>query len=165
MRQYVTDLRSGNAGLFWILRAFFVGMFNRLQSRSSRVLSPRLRFRGGSPWQFLVGRAVGRTPSAELNLQQGDRVRIKSKEAILQTLNSDLLNRGMGFDAEMARFCGREATVERRVDHVINEKTGQMAYLKTPAVVLEGFVCEGAYNANCPRGWTCFFREIWLERV
>jgi hypothetical protein len=165
MRQYVTDLRSGNANLFWILRAFSVALFNRLQNRSSRLLPPRLRFRAGLPWQFLAGRAVGRTPAAELNLRQGERVRIKSKEDILDTLNSDQLNRGMGFDAEMARFCGREATVERRVDHVINEKTGRMAHLKTPAVVLEGFICEGAYNANCPRGWTCFFREIWLERI
>ncbi len=32
--QYVTDYKSGNANLFWIVRAFLVGLFNRLQDRT-----------------------------------------------------------------------------------------------------------------------------------
>lgn len=163
--QYVDDVRSGNASLVWVIRAFLVGVFNRLQDRSKRILPRRLWFRGGRRWRFLAGRAVGRTPTAELGLQPGDRVRIKPRDAILDTLNADLLNRGMGFDEEMSRFCGREARVERRVQQVIDEKTGRMVHMRNPCIVLENLVCEGAYNSNCPRAWICFWREVWLERV
>ena len=163
--QYVADVRTGNANVFWVVRAFLVGLFNRLQERSTRILPRRLWFRGGKRWRFLAGRAVGRTPAVDLGLQPGDRVRVKSREEILDTLNADLLNRGMGFDAEMSRFCGREARVERRVQQVIDEKTSRMVKMKTPCVVLADVVCEGAYNANCPRAWICFWREIWLERI
>jgi hypothetical protein len=163
--QYVVDVRSGNVGVLWLLRSFLVGMFNRLQDRSTRVLPRRLWFRGGKRWRLLTGRAVGRTPTLELNLQPGELVRVKSKDAIQETLNKDLLNRGMGFDAEMARHFGREARVQRRVTRVIDEKTGRMLQMKNPCIVLENVVCEGAYSANCPRGWVCFWREIWLERV
>jgi hypothetical protein len=65
----------------------------------------------------------------------------------------------------MARFCGRTAKVVSRVDRVIDEKTGRMLTMKTPCIVLEGLVCEGVYNANCPREFVPFWREIWLERV
>ena len=163
--QYVKDVRTGNASVLWVVRAFLVGVFNRLQSLSKRMLPRRLWFRGGKRWRFLTGRAVGRTPTVEVGLQPGDRVRIKSKDAILDTLNADLLNRGLGFDEEMARFCGREARVERRVQQVIDEKTGRMMHMKNPCIVLENLICEGAYNANCPRAWICFWREIWLEPI
>jgi hypothetical protein len=163
--QYITDYRSGNANLFWIVRAFLIGLFNRLQNKSRRLLPERLWLRGGRRWPFLRGRAVGRTPTAQLDLQPGERVRIKPKAQIEETLNADLLNRGMGFDGEMARFCGREAVVQRRVTQVIDEKTRRMVHLKTPSVVLDGLVCEGAYSSTCPRGWICFWREIWLDRV
>lgn len=163
--QYVADVRTGNASVFWVVRAFLVGLFNRLQGLSTRVLPRRLWFRGGKRWRFVAGRVVGRTPVVELGLQPGDRIRIKSKDAILDTINADQLNRGLGFDEEMARFCGREARVERRVQQVIDEKTSRMVQMKTPCIVLEGLVCEGAYNVNCPRSWICFWREVWLDRI
>jgi hypothetical protein len=37
--------------------------------------------------------------------------------------------------------------------------------MRNPCIVLEDVVCEGAYNANCPRSIYSFWREIWLERV
>ena len=37
--------------------------------------------------------------------------------------------------------------------------------MKNPCIVLENLLCEGAYNGNCPRGWICFWREIWLEPI
>jgi hypothetical protein len=163
--QYITDYRSGNVKLLRMVRTILIGIFNRLQGVSRRLLPRRLRLREGRPWPFLAGRAEGRTPTSHLDLQPGERVRIKSKNEVEDTLNADLLNRGMGFDGEMARFCGREAVVERRVHQVIDEKTRRMVQMKNPCVVLEGLVCEGAYSSNCPRGWICFWREIWLDRV
>ena len=162
--QYVQDVHSGNVGVRWAVRALLVGLFNRMQGFSIRALPRWLRIHDGLRWGFLKGTA-DKTPTVRTDLQAGELVRIKSKEEIMGTLNRDLLNRGMGFDAEMARFCGRTARVARRIDRIIDEKTGRMLQMRGPCVVLEGIVCEGAYNASCPRAITPYWREIWLERV
>lgn len=99
------------------------------------------------------------------HLQPGDTVRIRSKDEVAKTLNAELLNRGMGFDGEMARFCGRTTRVARRIDYIIDERTGRMIRMKNPCIVLEGVVCEGAYNLSCPRAITPYWREIWLEKI
>jgi hypothetical protein len=163
--QYVQDVRSGNRGAAWVLRAFGVGLFNRFQGLSNKHLPERFRFRGGLAWGFIRGRSTGPTQTGITNLQPGELVRIRTKEEIEQTLNAQQLNRGMGFDAEMARFCGRTARVARRVDHIIDERTGKMLRMKNPCVVLEGIVCEGAYNVSCPRAIPPYWREVWLERI
>ncbi len=163
--QFVQDVRSGNAGVLWTARAFLVGLFNRLQKLSTRLLPPRLQFRRGLRWRFLEGGAVGRTPTEVLDLQPGELVRVKSRDDILATLDANLLNRGMGFEEEMSRWCGRVGRVERRVDRCLDERTGRMLTMKNPCIVLENSVCEGAFNAACPREFVHFWREIWLERI
>ncbi|TDC05023.1 hypothetical protein E1267_20755, partial [Nonomuraea longispora] len=92
-------------------------------------------------------------------------VRIRPKEEILDTLNDSLLNRGLGFEEEMARYCGRTARVRARVERCLDERTGRMLSMKSPCIVLDDLVCEGVYNASCPREFVPFWREIWLERV
>ena len=37
--------------------------------------------------------------------------------------------------------------------------------MRSPCIVLEDIVCEGAFNASCPRAITPYWREIWLEKV
>jgi hypothetical protein len=162
--QYVQDIRSGNAGFGAVLKALLVGVFNRYQYVTSKRLPKWLLIRGGLAWGFLKG-TEGKTPTGRTDLRPGELVRIKSKEEIMKTLNTDLLNRGLGFDAEMARFCGKTARVLRRIDTIVDEKTGKMLHMKSPCIVLEGVVCEGVYSANCPRAITAYWREIWLERV
>lgn len=164
--QYLTDLRSGNVGFLSFLRAFLVGLFNRYQVASSKYLPKWLRIRGGLTWGFLRGGVrEGKTPTGQLDLQVGELVRVKSKEEILKTLNADLLNRGLGFDVEMSRFCGKTARVLRRIDTIVDENTGRMLHMKNPCIVLENVVCEGVFSANCPRAITAYWRELWLERV
>lgn len=165
LSQYAQDLRSGNVRPLPLTRTFLIGLFNRIQGDSARILPRRLRFHGGLRWGFLEGRACGQTPTEELGLQPGELVLIKSKEAIMATLDGNLLNRGMGFEAEMTRFCGRQARVLRRVEQVIDERTGHMLRMKNPCIVLADPCCEGAYSANCLRAFVPFWREIWLERV
>jgi hypothetical protein len=162
--QYVQDVRSGNVGVLPVVRCLLVGFFNRLQGLSTRVLPRRLWFRGGLRWGFVKG-TLTRTPTGHSDLQPGELVRIKPKAQIMSTLNKELRNRGLGFEEEMARHCGREARVLRRVDRCIDEETGRLLRMKSPCIVLEDIVCEGAYNANCPRSIHSFWREIWLERV
>jgi hypothetical protein len=164
VRQYVHDVRTGNASTGWAVRAFLVAIFNRVQDVSRQRLPRWLRFRGGRRWGFLRGTAT-KTPTARTDLKPGELVRVKPKEEILKTLNGDLMNRGMGFDVEMTRFCGRTARVKHRVEKIIDEKTGRMLHMRHPCIVLEGIVCEGAYSVNCPRSIYAYWRELWLERI
>jgi hypothetical protein len=94
---------------------------------------------------------------------------VKSYEEILATLNHHSnSNRGLYFDAEMVPFCGKEFLVRTRIDRFIDERTGYVRRLKTPAVILEGCCCQACYSDKrmfCPRGIFSWWREIWLERV
>lgn len=165
LRQYAQDVNSGNVSVRKMSSSFLVGLFNRFQSYSKRILPRRMWFREGLRWGFIKGTLATKTPTGHTDLRPGELVRIKSKNEIMKTLNKDLLNRGMGFEEEMSRYCGREARVLRRVDRCIDEKTGRMLHMKNPCIVLEETFCAGAYNANCPRSIYIFWREIWLERV
>jgi hypothetical protein len=63
-------------------------------------------------------------------------VRVKSKEAIVKTLDVHNRNRGMSFDAEMLKYCGRQARVLlRRVEQIIDERSRKMMWFKNPCVV------------------------------
>lgn len=166
LSQYPADISSGNAGVVAVVRAFAVAVFDRYQDLSKRFLPRALRIREGLHWGFVKGGVLsGRTPTVELGLRPGELVRIKSREEIMATLDGDLLNRGMGFEAEMSRFCGRTARVKARATRCIDERSGRMLTMKNPCIILEDIVCEGAYTANCPREYVCWWREIWLERV
>jgi hypothetical protein len=148
------------------MRAFLVGLFNRLQAVTRTSGLPRwLLWRAGRDWHFITGLAGRPTPTEIKNLKPGELVRIKSKEEIMRTLDQEQLNRGLGFEAEMARFCGRTARVARVVKRIVDERTGRMLTMRSPCVVLEGIVCEGAYHMSCPRAIPPYWREIWLERV
>ncbi len=164
VRQHIDDVVSGNSSILAVIRACAVSVFNRLQSRLSSVLPERFLFRGGRPWGAVHGTA-GKTPTAHLELQPGELVRVRPRAEIAATLDKNHFNRGLAFDAEMARFCGREARVACRVDRIIDERSGRMLRMRQPCIVLEGLVCEGAYSTNCPRAITPYWREIWLERV
>jgi hypothetical protein len=168
--QYAQDVRSGNVSAPWAIRAFLVALFNRVQDLSRRTLPRWLWFRNGLRWGFLRGEAASRTPTARTDLRPGELVRVKAKREIMPTVDEELRNRGLGFDVEMARFCGQVARVSHRVEKIIDEQTGRMRQMKHPCIVLEGLdgrdvVCEGAYSSNCPRSIHAYWREIWLERV
>jgi hypothetical protein len=109
-----------------------------------------------------------KTPSATLNLQPGEVVRVRSYAAILATLDENSMNRGMYFDAEMVPFCGGTYRVLRRVRRIIDEKTGHIQHLKNECIVLEDVECRACYakyRRFCPRAIYPYWREIWLERV
>jgi hypothetical protein len=133
-------------------------------------------------WQWMHRRLTGRdvpefqgairrgmpTPTARLNLKPGEKVRIKSKEEIVQTIDWQGRNRGLYYDIEMSRYCGSVVTVRSVVTQIINELTGEMLHMKEPCIILEGVVCNSEYSDNrlmCPRSFPSFWREIWLERV
>ena len=162
-RQYVRDLRTGNVGFLRLVRGLAIFLFNKYQGFSKRFLPSRLRIRQGKWYPFIHG-SLQKTPSAVLNLQPGELVEVKSKEEILATLNDLAKNRGLKFDSEMLKYCGRQARVLRRVERIIDERTGAMLSLRD-CIMLEDVVCQADYHRFCPRGIYSYWREIWLRRV
>lgn len=164
VRQYVQDVRTGNAPPRKVVRGIAIGAFNRMQDLTRRTLPERLRFRGGRRYPFIRGTAHNR-PTEKLDLQPGEWVRVKSIEQISATLNVENSNRGLSFDPEMLKYCGRTAQVLRRVEHIVDESSGRMLAMKTPCIVLADVVCTADYHRSCPRSVYPYWREIWLERV
>ncbi len=175
-RQYVEDYRSKNASLGQLLSVLMFAGFQKLTrpeavGRPARWLYDRFQaLRGGVPYPRRPGVLQPGQPSPDsaLNLQPGDLVRVKPFEQILATMGPQNMHRGMSFDVEMVPYCGRTYRVRARVENFVDERTGLMKRLKTPAVILEGVTCGGRYSNHrwlCPRGIFPWWREVWLERV
>lgn len=177
-RQHIETYRSGNASLGQLLRGFgyllyyYTSLSNHpVLGRPGRWLYDRVQARrGGVPFPRREGRIPvgGLTPRADLDLQPGDLVRVKVYEDILATLDASGSNRGMTFDAELVPYCGKVFRVQARVERFIDEKTGAMRHLRTPAVILEGVYCKALYCGQrmfCPRSIYTWWREVWLERI
>ncbi len=177
VRQYVDAYRSGNNSLGAILKAivyvlYYYGTFARSPrwGKASRWFYDRFQsVWGGLPFPRKPGKIVaGVAPRLDLDLKPGELVRVKSYEQILGTLNSSAANRGLSFDAELVPYCGKVFRVRSRVERFIDEKTGKMLRMKTPAVILDGVYCQSLYSGQrilCPRAVFLWWREIWLERV
>jgi hypothetical protein len=162
--QYVKD--AGNWGILKVIRVLLIEAFNRAQKLTGRYLPTYLLFRGGQTYPFLDRKLENAaTPHMKLGLQPGDRVRIKSKEEIIDTLDRTNHTRGLSFDAEMVKYCGRIATVRARVNRLIDEETGKMVKIKSDCIILEGVTCTADYHRLCPRGIYPYWREAWLERI
>jgi hypothetical protein len=164
-RQYVADVRSGNARPLPMLRGLVLHLFNKFQTTSRRFLPSFLLVKGGGTYPFLQGRVVGRTPKEVLDLQPGELVEVKSEEEILQTLDKHNRNRGLRFGGGMLEYCGKRFRVLRRVEKIIDERTGKMLHFPGDAIILDGIVCNAKYELFCPREIYSYWREIWLRRV
>lgn len=172
--QYAKDLASGNVTLHEVVRGGIYVLFGRRFGTMFPVL-PRLynafqKLTGGMPTPVKRGSIPVNQPqpAANLNLQPGDLVRVKSHEEILATLDVRNTNRGMTFDGEMVPFCGGTYRVMARVERFLDEKTGRLKSLKTPAVILEDVACRSRFSKCrmfCPRSILGWWREIWLERA
>jgi len=172
--QYVKDYASGNVTLGEMMRSAVYVLFGRRFGTRIPLLRHAYnefqKLTGGMPTPVANGKIpVGEPhPAANLNLQPGDLVRVKSHEEILSTIDTRNTNRGLCFDAEMVPYCGGQYRVITRVERFLDEKTGCMKSLKTPAVILEDVACRSRFSRCrmfCPRGIYAWWREIWLERV
>jgi predicted DNA-binding antitoxin AbrB/MazE fold protein len=114
-------------------------------------------------WNVISGPCTS-TPVERLDLQPGERVRVKSREEILKTLDKRGWNRGMEFSREMLDHCGKEFTVLRRVDNIIRDQSAKMVRMKD-TVLLEGLVYKDLVRLAAPRAEYMYWRECWLERV
>jgi hypothetical protein len=177
IRQYAEDFSSGNVGLWRLLCGLVYSIYYNL-SRIGIGLGPAMHWFYDQFHFLWRGTAFPRkkgsipegqpTPAAALHLQPGELVRVKTHAEILQTLTTGGRNRGMGWDAEMVPYCGQTHRVLKRVNRIVDEKSGRMQELKTPAIILDSVVCQSRYSECrmfCPRGIYQYWREIWLERT
>jgi hypothetical protein len=113
-------------------------------------------------------RSGGTVTTAELNLKPGDLVQVRSKNEIAETLDRSGKTRGLWFDREMLPYCGETHTVKRRVERIIDERSGTMIELTSDCYILDGVVCRGDVSYGrwlCPRAIYPYWRESWLRRV
>lgn len=148
--KWISDIRCGNTTslemarrmgifLFWKTRRVFFGPYAKRNNKA--------------------------TPAESLNLQAGDLVEIKPMESIAQTLDDTASNRGLWFSPNMRLLCGQRRRVQRRIDKLIVDGTGEMRQLRN-TVFLEGSHCGCAHIAfgGCSRCEFVYWREIWLRR-
>jgi hypothetical protein len=177
LRQYAEDVTSGNVGVSIVVRGLLHRGYENLINAGIGV-GALLRWLydllhtlwGGLPYPHRSGFIpIGdATPTAKLDLQSGEVVRVKAYEEILATCDRANKNRGMRFDAEMVPYCGGTYRVLKRVTRIIDEMTGGMQVLSNACIILDGVVCQARYSECrlfCPRSVYPFWREIWLERI
>jgi len=111
----------------------------------------------------IVGRKGPKT-KGDLDLQPGEWVRIRDAATIRATLNPRGRNLGLSFEPEMERLIGQVRQVDRVVERMVHEETGEMVRLDR-TVSLKDTYCRGSCAKSCPRANPLFWREAWLERV
>jgi hypothetical protein len=163
LRHYVRDVRNGNLRLRTVLRRILPSLLFMYQGMSRRRLPRWLRVASGADIPLIHG-TLTRTPSVDLGLQPGERVRVKSRREVRTANDRNARNRGLAFDVEMTPYCGKSMRVQRVVQQIIDEWTGRMLHLPGRCVVLEGGVCQALYHGLCQRKTESYWREAWLVR-
>jgi hypothetical protein len=176
--QYIEDFTSGNVRLRQMLAAFLFFLYHELAT-SGLGIGAALRWlydqfqraRGGTPYPWRRGKIPrGQpTPAATLGLEKGELVRVKSYREILETVDDERWrNRGLYFDAEAVPYCSGTFRVLRRVQRILDERTGKLIQFKSDALILDQVWCQARYarcRRFCPRSIYAYWREIWLERI
>jgi hypothetical protein len=186
-----TRADSGEAGDFWRCQATealkatehlktsnLPQYWRELRNGNFRL--PRFLYLAARGFVMEVGRRTGllkplplkgpgtKSGPAALNLQPGERVRVRSADEIAATLDETGHNRKLSFDREMLPHCGRTLRVKDRVERIVDDKTGRMLKIPKDCLILEGAVCSGERTPGtwfCPRQIYPFWREAWVERV
>ena len=156
-RSYTRQYSSGNVSALELARVMGHAVVLKSTKQLGRLKIPAL-----------VGPSSSSPKTPLLGLQPGDWVRVKPAEEIAATLNDKGKNRGLWFDREMLPFCGKTFRVRQIISRLLDERTGEMIYLSSDCVTLDGAVCSGVESLGrwfCPRAIYPYWREGWLERV
>ena len=106
-----------------------------------------------------------KTPAESLHLKSGELVEVKSVGSISETLDNRAHNRGLYFTPDMRNLCGQRHQVERKLEKIIVDGTGEMRTMRNTVYLKDG-MCGCTYAlGGCPRGEFSYWREIWLKRM
>lgn len=140
----------------------------QLRNRLRRILKRRLNYALNWFSELAAKRRVASTLEATAaagGLQAGDRVRVKSREAIQTTLSRWNELKGCSFMEEMQAYCGTSQRVLKRIEKFLDERTYRIKKCRG-IVILEGVMCEGTKDFGaCDRCCFFFWREEWLEKI
>jgi GT2 family glycosyltransferase len=106
-------------------------------------------------------------PDRPVGLRVGDRVRVRSRDEILATLDADGRVDGLPFMPEMLAFAGRDyvvdAVVHRTCDTVKTSGTSGTTRGMERAVHLAGVRCDGAAHGGCQARCLLYWKEDWID--
>jgi hypothetical protein len=97
-------------------------------------------------------------------LEAGDQVVVRSSAEIRATLNDQLEHRGLGFELDMLKHCGRRHCIQSEVKKLIDIVTGEMRTMKTPAYILRDIHFSGERQQFNAQYEPLFWRAVWLQR-
>lgn len=101
-----------------------------------------------------------------LRLRSQDRVRLRSLEQIVATLDGEGRTDGLPFMRELLDLQGRTLIVDSRADKTCDTVNGVGCTRQmTDTVHIAGARCDGSAHGGCQAYCLLFFKEQWLERV
>jgi hypothetical protein len=153
-KNFLRPLISGNVTPAAFVVGWLTHLFNELQHQRQGVAFP----------EFDAAAQDGER-SEEPRLEVGDQVVIRSPAEIRATLNDQLMHRGMGFEEDMLKHCGRRIFVQAEVRRLIDIVTGEMRTMKTPAYILRDVHFSGERQLFNAQYEPLFWRAAWLQRV
>jgi len=110
-------------------------------------------------------RAIDRSIPHALGLRRGDRVRIRSREEILSTLDERGTLGALPFMPEMLRFCGDSFVVSASAHKTCDTISNSGGRRMENAVHLADLRCDGSAHGGCQAACLLFWKEAWLEPV
>jgi hypothetical protein len=117
------------------------------------------------------GSAYVKTPVTvqSLDLQRGEKVRVKTIVEIQRTLDVNGKYHGLTFTTAQSQYCGGIYKVQRRLEKVFDERRWKLSKIKD-TVLLENVVCNGVGGIHrewdgCDRQCLLWWKEAWLEKV
>ena len=155
LRLFLLPLVSGNVARAAFVVGWLTRLFNELQQWRGGVEFPGFRHtstKGAGPVH------------EEAPFSPGDAVVVRSASEIRATLDERSLHRGLYFEPDMSKHCGKRRRVQAEVGRLIDIVTGEMRVMKTPAYILQNVHFSGErqlFNSQCE---PLFWRAAWLSK-
>jgi hypothetical protein len=153
LANFLRPLVSGNVAPAAFLVGVLTLLFEEVQQRRGGVGFP----------SFEALDAAFHAPQED-RLAPGDEVIVKDRASIRATLNERLIHKGMGFEPDMLKHCGRRYRVTKEVKRVIDIVNGELRTMKTPAYLLDGVHFSGERQFFNAQYEPLFWRAAWLRR-
>jgi len=130
----------------------------------TRAFNAFQEWRGGIPYPARP-RSGGQTSTIGMPLKRGDWVRVRSPAEIAGTLDANGKNRGLWFDRDMLKYCGRSFRVLGRVRQIVDIRSTAMIPMKSPCIILEDVHYSGEFQWFGEQHDYLYWREAWLQPV
>ncbi len=144
-------LICGNVAPAAFLVAWLTHLFNEFQHHRGGIGFP----------SFDPGGRADPQPE-EVRFRPGDRVVVRSAASIRATLDDRLTHRGLGFEADMLKYCGESHLVQAGIGRLIDIVSGEMRVMKTPAYLLRDVHFSGERQLFNAQYEPLFWRGAWL---